>query len=109
MFNRKGIIIIEKASTNMSEDEIMMLALDCGADDFEVGDGYYEISTTPENFSEVREKLEESGLQFVEADIQMVPTSYIKLDEHGAEVMERLIERLDELDDVAEIFHNWEE
>ena len=109
MFNRKGVIIIEQASTNMSEDELMMLALDCGADDFEVGEDYYEISTSPDNFSTVREKLEENGLTFVEADIQMVPTSYISLDEHGAEVMERLLERLDELDDVAEVFHNWEE
>ena len=109
MFNRKGIIVIEQTSTNMSEDELMMLALDCGAEDFEVGEDYYEISTTPENFSEVREKLEQNGLEFVEADIQMVPTSYVKLDEHGAEVMEKLIDRLDDLDDVAEIFHNWEE
>ena len=108
MFNRKGIIIVEQESTNMSEDELMMLALDCGADDFEVGEDYYEISTSPENFSEVREKLESNGLQFVEADIQMVPTSYIKLDEHGAEVMEKLLDRLDDLDDVSEVFHNWD-
>ena len=109
MFNRKGIIIIEQENTNMSEDELMMLSLDCGADDFEAGEDYYEIVTSPENFSEVREKLEENGLTFAEAEIQMIPTSYIKLDEHGADVMERLLERLDELDDVAEVFHNWEE
>ena len=109
MFNRKGIIIIEQSSTNMSEDELMMLALECGADDFEAGEDYYEISISPENFSAVREKLEENDLQFVEADIQMVPTSYIKLDEHGAEVMEKLLDRLDDLDDVSEVFHNWEE
>ena len=109
MFNRKGIIVIEQASTNMNEDEIMMLALDCGADDFEVGEDYYEITTSPENFSLVRENLEKNGLTFVESEIQMIPTSYIKLDEHGAEVMEKLLDRLDELDDVAEVFHNWEE
>ena len=109
MFNRKGIIVIEKESTTMEEDELMMLALDCGADDFAAEEEYYEITTTPENFTEVREKLEENGLSFVEADIQMVPTSYIKLDEHGAEVMEKLLDRLDELDDVSEVFHNWEE
>ena len=109
MFNRKGIIVIEKETTNMDEDELMMLALDCGADDFAAEEEYYEITTTPEAFSSVREKLEENGLTFVEADIQMVPTSYIKLDEHGAEVMEKLLDRLDELDDVSEVFHNWEE
>lgn len=109
MFNRKGIIVIEQESTDMEEDDLMMLALECGADDFESGEDYYEISTAPEKFSDVREKLEEKGLSFVEADIQMVPTSYVKLDEHGAEVMEKLLERLDELDDVAEVFHNWEE
>ena len=109
MFNRKGIIVIEQESTKMDEDELMMLALDCGAEDFEAGEDYYEISTSPESFSEVREKLEQNGLTFAEADIQMIPTSYIKLDEHGSEVMEKLLERLDELDDVAEVFHNWEE
>ena len=107
MFNRKGVIIIDKESTDMSEDDLMMLSLECGADDFSSEEGYYEITTSPDTFSSVREALEEKGLTFVEADVQMVPTTYVDLDEKAAEKMERLIEKLDELDDVSEVFHNW--
>jgi len=109
LFNRKGIIVIEKATVEMDEEELMLFAIDCGAEDFEIEDEYYEVTTSPENFSEVREKLESANLQFAQAEIQMVPTTYVQLDEHGAEKMEKLIERLEDLDDVAEIYHNWEE
>ncbi len=109
MFNKKGVIIIEKASTDMDEDELMMLALDAGADDFQASEEIYEITTEPSEFTQVREKLEESGLEFLEAEIQMLPTTTVALDEKGTEKMERLIERLEELDDVANIYHNWEE
>ena len=109
MFNKKGIIVIEKASTEMTEDDIMMLALDAGAEDFSAEDEVYEITTEPSDFTAVREKLEESGLEFLEAEVQMVPTTTVQLDEKGVEKMERLIEKLEELDDVANIYHNWEE
>ena len=109
MFNKKGVIVIEKASTDMSEDDLMLLALDCGAEDFSAEEEFYEITTSPEDFSSVRESLESKGLTFVEADVQMIPTTYVDLDEKGAEKMERLLERLDELDDVSEVFHNWNE
>ncbi|MBR0490684.1 MAG: YebC/PmpR family DNA-binding transcriptional regulator [Clostridia bacterium] len=109
MFNKKGVIVIEKASTTMDEDELMMLALDAGAEDFSAEEEIYEITTEPADFTAVREKLEESGLEFLEADVQMVPTTTVALDESGCEKMERLIERLEELDDVANIYHNWEE
>lgn len=109
MFNKKGVIIIEKASTDMDEDELMMLALDAGADDFQASEEIYEITTEPSEFTQVREKLEEAGLEFLEAEIQMLPTTTVALDEKGTEKMERLIERLEELDDVANIYHNWEE
>ncbi len=109
MFNKKGVIVIEKETAPMGEDELMMLALEAGAEDFQSLDEVYEITTSPEDFSTVSEKLEEAGLTFLEADIQMVPTTTVSLDEKGVERMERLIERLDELDDVANIYHNWEE
>ena len=109
MFNKKGIIVIEKASTEMSEDDVMMLALDAGAEDFVAEDEVYEITTDPADFAQVSEKLEEAGLEFLEAEVQMVPTTTVQLDEKGIEKMERLIERLEELDDVANIYHNWEE
>ena len=109
MFNKKGVIVIEKASTEMSEDDIMMLSLDAGAEDFSAEEEVYEITTEPSDFTAVSEKLEEAGLEFLDAGVQMVPTTTVQLDEKGVEKMERLLERLDELDDVANVYHNWEE
>ena len=109
LFNRKGSIIIEKETATMGEDELMMLAIDSGAEDFVAEEEYYEITTEPENFSAVRETLENNGLNFVEAEIKMIPTTYISLDESASEKMQRLIDRLEELDDVTEVYHNWEE
>ena len=109
MFNKKGMIVIEKTSTDMSEEDLMMLALDAGAEDFEASEEVYEITTEPSDFSAVREKLEDAGLSFLEAEVQMIPTTTVALDEAGQEKMERLIERLEELDDVMDVYHNWEE
>ena len=109
MFNKKGVIVIEKETTSMSEDDLMMLALEAGAEDFSSEEEIYEITTDPSDFTTVREKLEEAGLEFLEAEVQMVPTTTVKLDEKGIEKMERLIENLEDLDDVSNIYHNWEE
>ena len=109
MFNKKGVIVIERATANMEEEELMMLALDAGAEDFEATEEVYEITTEPSEFSAVREKLEEAGLSFLEAEVQMVPTTTVVLDQASQEKMERLIERLEELDDVMDVYHNWEE
>ncbi|MBR3249606.1 MAG: YebC/PmpR family DNA-binding transcriptional regulator [Clostridia bacterium] len=109
MFNKKGVIVIEKASTDMEEDDLMMLALDAGAEDFEAEEEIYQVTTEPSDFTAVREKLEEAGLTFLEAEVQMVPSTTVELDEKGQEKMERLIDRLDELDDVMNVYHNWEE
>ena len=109
MFNKKGVIVIERATANIEEEELMMLALDAGAEDFEASEEVYEVTTDPSDFTAVREKLEEAGLSFLEAEVQMVPTTTVALDEAGQEKMERLIDRLDELDDVMNVYHNWEE
>ena len=109
MFDKKGVIVIEKASTDMDEDDLMMLALDAGAEDFNSEEEIYEVTTEPSDFTSVREKLEEAGLTFLEAEVQMVPSTTVELDEKGQEKMERLIDRLDELDDVMNVYHNWEE
>ena len=100
---------MKKETCDKEEDELMMLVLDAGAEDFKSEEEIYEIITEPSDFDTVREKLEESGLEFLEASVQMVPTTTVKLDEKGIEKMERLLERLDELDDVANVYHNWEE
>mgnify|MGYP000946180036 FL=1 len=109
MFNKKGVIVIEKETCKMDEEELMMLAIESGAEDFEAGEEVYEITTDPSEFTNVCEKLEQNNIEFLEAEVQMVPTTTVSLDKHGVEKMERLIERLDELDDVSNIYHNWEE
>lgn len=109
LFERKGVMVLEKEANKIEEDELMMLAIDAGAEDFQAEGDVYEITTAPEDFSKVRELLEKNNLTFLEAGIQMVPATYIKLDEKGCQKMENLIERLEDLDDVIEVFHNWEE
>ncbi len=109
MFEKKGVIVIEKETCPLSEDDLMMEAIEAGAEDFEAEDEVYQITTAPSDFTSVTEKLEEKGLTFLEAGVQMVPSNYISLDEKGAEKMQRLIDSLDDLDDVLEVFHNWDE
>lgn len=109
LFSKKGIIVIDKTTTNLSEDDMMMLALDNGAEDFEATDECFEITTAPEDFGTVREALEGQGIEFLEAEVQMVPSTYVALDEKGAEKMQRLIDNLEDLDDVMNVYHNWDE
>ena len=109
MFNKKGLIVVEKEKCSLSEEELMMQALEFGAEDFTSEENVYEILTEPKDFSSVRENLEGLGLEFLEASVQMIPTTTVKLDEHGVEKMNRLIDKLDDLDDVMNIYHNWEE
>ena len=108
LFSKKGVIVIDKQDTNLSEDDIMMLALDAGAEDFNTTEECYEITTAPEDFSKVRETLENNGLTFLEAEVQMVPATYIQLSEQDGEKMQRLLDMLEDLDDVMNVYHNWE-
>ncbi len=109
MFEKKGVLVIEKESTDISEDDLMMIAIEAGAEDFSSEDECYEITTSPESFSTVREELEKNNLQFIEAEVQMVPNIYVKLDEKDSERMENFLEKLEDLDDVSSVYHNWEE
>ena len=87
----------------------MMQVLELGAEDFTAEENVYEIITAPSDFSAIREELEKQGLEFLEAEVQMVPSTTVALDEKGAEKMEKLIDRLNDLDDVMNVYHNWEE
>ena len=109
MFEKKGILVIEKETCKLSEDDLMMLAIDSGAEDFETDDGVYQITTAPSDFITVTEKLTAEGITFLEAGVEMVPNTYVSLNENDAEKMQRLIDNLEELDDVIEVYHNWEE
>lgn len=108
MFDKKGVLIVEK-SVKMSEDELMMEAIEAGAENFESDDDVYEITTSPEDFSKVREALEAKGIEFLDADIKMVPQNYMSLDEAATKKMNLIIENMEDLDDVQEIWHNWDE
>jgi len=109
MFDKKGVILIEKTDKT-NEDDIMMEALEVGAEDFNAEDEYFEILSDPSSFSTVREALENKGHEFIEAEVQLVPQTMTKLtDPKQIELMDKLIENLEELDDVLNVYHNWEQ
>ena len=110
MFDKKGQIIVDKEECDMDADELMMQALDAGAEDFSEEDDCYEITTDPDSFSEVRETLEKAGIPMAEAEVTMIPQTYVKLtDEEDIKKMNRIIDLLDEDDDVQNVYHNWDE
>ena len=109
MFDQKGVIVIENDG-DKDEDEVMMDALDAGAEDFVPDEDAFEITTAPADFSNVRDALEQKGYNFLEADVRMVPQSYVKLtDPAQLEQIEKLLDGLDDNDDVMNVYHNWEE
>ncbi len=109
MFDEKGIIIIAK-SDSIDEDELMMDALDMGADDFNADGEFYEISTAPSDFHAVRDALEKKGYSFESAEVERIPQTTVTLtDEHDLLMMEKLLESLEDNDDVQNVYHNWEE
>ncbi|OPZ83769.1 MAG: putative transcriptional regulatory protein [Firmicutes bacterium ADurb.Bin419] len=109
MFDKKGVILIEKDG-KINEDDLMMEALEVGAEDFTAEEDVYEITTSPDDFSAVREALEKKGYDFVEAEVEMVPQTMTKLtDPKQIEFMDKLIEHLEDLDDVQNVYHNWDE
>ncbi|QAA31894.1 YebC/PmpR family DNA-binding transcriptional regulator [Clostridium manihotivorum] len=107
MFQKKGEIVIEK-SDSLDEDELMMLALDAGAEDFSAEDEVYVITTAPEEFGTVREALESNGLEFLEADIKGIPDTYTAIDEETAVKFQKMLDQLEEDDDVQNVYHNAE-
>lgn len=108
MFDKKGQIIVEKSDT-IDEDELMMLALDAGAEDFTVEDEGYEILSAPEDFSVVREALEKAGVEMISAEVTMIPQTTTELtSEEDINKMEKLLDLLEEDDDVQNVYHNWE-
>lgn len=105
MFERKGVIIIEKKDS-LDEDELMMMAIDAGASDFNPDSDVYEITTSPEDFSVVRQAFEDKGIEYISAEISMVPNTIVSLDNQDAEKIERLIDRLEDDDDIQDVWHN---
>lgn len=109
MFDKKGQIVIEREE-EIDEDELMMTAIDAGAEDFVTGIDFYEIITTPEEFSAVNKTVEEAGYKSVSAEITMIPQTTSNLtDEGDISKMENLIDTLEEDDDVQNVWHNFDE
>ena len=110
MFDEKGQIIIAKEDCELEADDLMMMALDAGAEDFAEEEDSYEILTVPEEFSAVREELEKNGVVMANAEVTMLPQTYVTLTEDADLTnIQRILDLLDEDDDVQEVFHNWDE
>ena len=110
MFDQKGQIIIAKEDCNLGADELMMQALDFGAEDFIEEEDSFEVITAPEDFSAVREALENIGINMAEADITMIPQTYADLiDEADIKNITKTLDMLDDDDDVQSVYHNWNE
>lgn len=107
MFQTKGEIIIEKTDET-DEDELMMMALDAGAEDFAAEDEVFVITTTPEDFGSVREALEANGIEFLEAEVKMIPDTYTEIGEESAKKFQKMLEMLEDDDDVQNVYHNAE-
>ena len=107
MFQEKGEIVIEK--DDKDEEEMMMIALDAGAEDFNSDeDEVFVITTTPEDFGTVREALEAQGIEFLEASVKMIPDTYTAINEEDAKKFQKMLDLLDDDDDVQEVYHNAE-
>ena len=110
MFDEKGQIIIDKEECDMDADELMMVALDAGADDFNEEDDSYEILTAPEAHEDGDAALREAGIALASSEVTMIPQNYVELtDETAIKNLNKTLDLLDEDDDVQSVYHNWDE
>ena len=110
MFDKKGQIIIDKEECDTEADELMMLALDAGAEDFNEEEDSFEILTAPDDCETVRQALEEAKIPMVSAEVTMIPQNYVDLtDETAVKNLQRTLDLLEEDDDVQAVYHNWNE
>lgn len=109
MFDKKGQIILDKEEVKMDADELMMAALDAGAADFNEEDDSFEVLTEPDDFDTVREALEALNVPMASAEVTMIPQTYVSLtDEGDIKKMKRILDLLEEDDDVQDVYHNWD-
>ncbi len=110
MFDQKGQILIDREECPMSADDLMMTALDAGAEDMNEEEDSYEVLTAPDDFSGVREALEQAGIPMAQAEVTMIPQTWVDLsDEQDIKMMNRILDLLEEDDDVQNVYHNWNE
>ncbi|HCR44526.1 MAG TPA: YebC/PmpR family DNA-binding transcriptional regulator [Ruminococcaceae bacterium] len=107
MFEKKGVLVVEREGNN--EDKVMEDCLEAGASDFEADDDVFEIYTQPDDFSGVLDDLQKKGYDFVSAEVEMIPSTYVSITDHAAaEKMQRLLDALEDNDDIQNVWHNWE-
>ncbi|MDO4614140.1 MAG: YebC/PmpR family DNA-binding transcriptional regulator [Lachnospiraceae bacterium] len=110
MFDQKGQIIIDKEECEMDADDLMMAALDAGAEDFNEEDDSFEILTDPDTFEDVRKAVEELGVPMAEAEVKQIPQTYTALsDPKDVASLQKILDLLDDSDDVQSVYHNWDE
>ena len=110
LFDKKGQILVDKEECSMDADDLMMSALDAGAEDFAEEEDSFEITTDPNDFSEVRLTLEQAGIPMAQAEVTMIPQTYVTLSEEKDIInIQRILDFLDDDDDVQEVYHNWDE
>lgn len=110
MFDKKGQIVIDKEECEMDSDELMMLSLDAGAEDFAEEEDSFEIITDPDEFGKVRDALTEAGIAMASAEVTMIPQTYVELtDENAVKMLQKTLDLLDEDDDVQAVYTNWDE
>lgn len=110
MFDKKGLIIIDKEECDMEADDLMMLALDAGAEDFSEEEDSFEVYTDPDQWSEVDAALKEAGIVSVSSEVTMIPQNWVELtDETAIKNMQKTLDLLDDDDDVQAVYHNWNE
>lgn len=107
LFDRKGVVIIEK-NDKITEDEVMESAIECGAEDMQTSDDVFEIYTEPQDLSNIAKELEDKGYTILSYDVDMIPQNTVALSEEQQARFEKMIDALDELDDVQNIYHNAE-
>ena len=105
LFTKKGVIYVQKG-TGISDDDIMMMALDAGAEDILVEDDVYEIYTTADTFDVVRDNLEKAGVTIADSGLDMIPSNYVTLPEDKVATFQKMIDFLEDSDDVQEVYHN---
>lgn len=110
MFDKKGQIIVDKEECDLDGDDLMMMALDAGAEDFSEEEDSFEIITAPEDFQAVYDALTAENVSFASAEVTMIPQNYVELtDENAIKQLNRTLDLLDENDDVQAVYHNWDE
>ena len=109
MFDKKGQIIVDKEECDMDADELMMTALDAGAEDFNEEEDCFEIFTDPDEFENVRKALEDAGIPMASAVVTMIPQTYVELtSEEDIRNIQRTLDLLEDDDDVQAVYHNWD-